>query len=223
MDIDPTAFNIILHYMYSHEYPNHDAPYAFILVVADILKMTIFKNYCETQMEKLITTENVCQFLILSVECSAKILFENCMSLILRDIHALNFRILQCKPLVLLSMLEEIFERRWMMDSYTTTESIDLSFEKIETNPICFQGIDSFLNNEKYSDVTFNVGDKIFPGHKLILSAKSPVFNRMLSSDMKEALTNIIVIEDIEPEVFYEVLRHAIFYFFIYLSKKLFF
>ncbi|XP_043468134.1 ankyrin repeat and BTB/POZ domain-containing protein BTBD11-B-like [Leptopilina heterotoma] len=208
IDIEPTAFNNILHYMYSNEYPKHGS-YDVILAAADILKMKNLKNYCETQIEKLITTENVCQFLILSVEFSAKMLFEDCMSLILRGIDVLDFCILQCKPLVVLSMLEEIFERRWMMDSYVITESINLSFEKkIETNPNCFQGIDSFLNNEKYSDVTFIVGEETFRGHKMILSAKSPVFDRMLSSEMKEALTNVVVIEDMEPEVFYEVLRY---------------
>ncbi|XP_043468167.1 uncharacterized protein LOC122502276 [Leptopilina heterotoma] len=208
LDIDPEAFNIILHYMYSNEYPNRGR-YDVILAAADILQMENLKNHCERKLEKDLSQKTVCQLLTLAVESSAKLLFNACMTFILKNIHSIDFQSLKSKPLVVLSMLEEFFKGEWMTDSFQITESINLSFEKkIETNSNYFQRIDSFLNNEKYSDVTFYVGEKTFRGHKMILSAKSPVFDRMLSSEMKEAPTNVVVIEDMEPEVFYEILRY---------------
>jgi speckle-type POZ protein len=57
------------------------------------------------------------------------------------------------------------------------------------------------------SDVNFKVHDREFPAHKLILAARSEVFASMFQHPTKENLTNQIKIEDIEPDVFQELLR----------------
>jgi speckle-type POZ protein len=57
------------------------------------------------------------------------------------------------------------------------------------------------------SDVNFNVRGRDFPAHKSILSARSEVFAAMFQHPTKENLTNQIEIEDIEPDVFQELLR----------------
>jgi speckle-type POZ protein len=57
------------------------------------------------------------------------------------------------------------------------------------------------------SDVNFNIGGREFPAHKLILAARSEVFDAMFKHQMKENSTNQIKIEDIDPEVFQELLR----------------
>jgi speckle-type POZ protein len=57
------------------------------------------------------------------------------------------------------------------------------------------------------SDVNFNICDRQFPAHKLILAARSEVFDAMFKQPMKEQSTNKIKIEDIQPEVFQELLR----------------
>ena len=57
------------------------------------------------------------------------------------------------------------------------------------------------------SDVNFNICDRQFPAHKLILAARSEVFDAMFKQPMKEQSTNKIKMEDIEPEVFKELLR----------------
>ena len=57
------------------------------------------------------------------------------------------------------------------------------------------------------SDVNFNIGGREFPAHKLILAARSKVFEAMFKHSTKENVTNQIEIEDIKPEVFQELLR----------------
>ena len=63
------------------------------------------------------------------------------------------------------------------------------------------------FNNMSLSDVILNVRGREFPAHKVILAARSEVFAAMFKHPMTEQSTNQIEIEDIEPEVFQELLR----------------
>ena len=57
------------------------------------------------------------------------------------------------------------------------------------------------------SDVIFNVCDRQFTAHKIILAMKSPVFKAMFHhSSNKEVLSGQVKVEDIEPDVFQEIL-----------------
>ena len=56
-------------------------------------------------------------------------------------------------------------------------------------------------------DVNFTIGGREFPAHKVILAARSEAFAAMFQHPMKEQSTNLVKIEDIEPEVFQELLR----------------
>jgi speckle-type POZ protein len=67
--------------------------------------------------------------------------------------------------------------------------------------------LEGLFNEMKFSDVSFNIGGRQFPAHKSILAAKSEVFEAMFHHPTKENFTNRIEIEDIEPEVFHELLR----------------
>ncbi|XP_057319019.1 speckle-type POZ protein B-like [Microplitis mediator] len=57
------------------------------------------------------------------------------------------------------------------------------------------------------SDVIFIVGDEKFKAHKIILSARSPVFFAMFTHDMKEKRDNEVAIPDIKPEIFNKMLK----------------
>ena len=63
------------------------------------------------------------------------------------------------------------------------------------------------MESKSLSDVTIDVNGQIFESHKLVLSARSPVFNAMFITDLTERKTNTLEIQDIEPDVFIEVLR----------------
>ena len=67
--------------------------------------------------------------------------------------------------------------------------------------------LEGLFEEMKFSDVIFNIGPRQFPAHKSILAARSEVFEAMFTHSTKEKLTNRIDIEDIEPEVFQELLH----------------
>ena len=63
------------------------------------------------------------------------------------------------------------------------------------------------LDTMHLSDVNFYVRGREFPAHKIVLIARSKVFAGMFQHPTKENLTNQVTIEDLEPEVFEELLR----------------
>jgi speckle-type POZ protein len=75
----------------------------------------------------------------------------------------------------------------------------------------CSSGLIAFLenlfDNMQFSDVNFNIGGREFLAHKVILSARSQYFAAMFKHPTKEQSTNQVKIEDIEPDVFQELLR----------------
>lgn len=73
--------------------------------------------------------------------------------------------------------------------------------------------LESLLDNEKLSDVTFNVDGVALQAHKNILMCKSPVFAAMFEHEMKENTNNVVHIEGIEHAIFKEMLR------FVYAGK----
>ncbi|KAH1083084.1 hypothetical protein J1N35_022845 [Gossypium stocksii] len=64
------------------------------------------------------------------------------------------------------------------------------------------------LENEEGSDITFNVFGEKFHAHKLVLAARSPVFEAEFSDRMED--DNEIIVTDMEPKVF-KALLHFIY------------
>lgn len=58
------------------------------------------------------------------------------------------------------------------------------------------------LESGKGTDVCFEVDGEVFPAHKLVLAARSPVFRAQLFGPMKDQNTKQIRVEDMEPPVF---------------------
>lgn len=73
--------------------------------------------------------------------------------------------------------------------------------------------LEKLLDNSDNSDVTINVGEQKLHAHKIILTARSPVFAAMFQHDMLESSTNQIDIEDIDYDTMKRVLR------FVYTGK----
>jgi speckle-type POZ protein len=75
----------------------------------------------------------------------------------------------------------------------------------------CSGGLVSYFeelfDDMSLSDFSFNIGGREFPAHKVILAARSKYFAAMFKHPTKENSTNQVNIEDIEPEVFQELLR----------------
>lgn len=56
--------------------------------------------------------------------------------------------------------------------------------------------------NQKDCDVTLRVKDQAFRAHRIILAARSPVFESTFRNEMKENMTDTIDIEDCDPSCF---------------------
>jgi speckle-type POZ protein len=67
--------------------------------------------------------------------------------------------------------------------------------------------LEQLFDGMKFSDVSFNIDGREFPAHKSIMAARSEVFAAMFQHPTTENLTNQVTIEDIEPDVFQEMLR----------------
>jgi speckle-type POZ protein len=66
--------------------------------------------------------------------------------------------------------------------------------------------LQKLVNEKKYSDSVFIVDNKQFFAHKSILSVRSKVFEAMFANDMIESHSNQYIIDDIESNVFEELL-----------------
>ncbi|UYV69719.1 SPOPL [Cordylochernes scorpioides] len=64
------------------------------------------------------------------------------------------------------------------------------------------------IEHQKFSDITLSVCGRPFHAHQNLLSARSPVFQAMLTHDMYEKKEKLIKIVDAEPMVFEELLRY---------------
>lgn len=69
------------------------------------------------------------------------------------------------------------------------------------------QHLGHFLDSGRMSDITFIVGRQKFKAHKIIMSARSPVFARKFEINGKVSSIETLKIENCEPEVFQAMLR----------------
>ncbi|XP_065203418.1 speckle-type POZ protein-like [Planococcus citri] len=74
--------------------------------------------------------------------------------------------------------------------------------------PATLDGIETLFMSKDFSDVTLSVDKKVYPAHKSILVARSPVFKAMFSHEMKEKQSNCIELQDITFPAFREMLRY---------------
>ena len=88
-----------------------------------------------------------------------------------------------------------------------TQSSADSSSDAISCLKKSSNQFGEFFDSVQFSDVTFNIRGREFPAHKNILAARSQYFSAMFQHPTKENLTNQIEIEDVEPDVFHELLR----------------
>jgi len=78
-----------------------------------------------------------------------------------------------------------------------------------ETNSTLGDQLSNVFSCGDFSDVTLICGDKRFPCHKFMLSARSDVFKAMFSHEnTKEGQTNEVEIKDTEPETLEQLLKY---------------
>jgi len=70
------------------------------------------------------------------------------------------------------------------------------------------EDFDSLLNLKQQTDVTIKCGEKLFDCHQNILVSRSQVFKMMFESNMKEKITGSVEVEDMDPDVFEDLLKY---------------
>lgn len=68
----------------------------------------------------------------------------------------------------------------------------------------------NLLETGEEADVTFKVKGEVFPAHKIVLAARSPVFKAELYGPMRDKWRHDIAVEDMQPAVF-RALLHFIY------------
>ncbi|XP_073811918.1 speckle-type POZ protein-like [Musca autumnalis] len=91
-----------------------------------------------------------------------------------------------------------------------------VKLEKVTLKPKLINDFAKILENNKYADIVMVARDGTeFKAHKLLLSARSEVFETMLNRDFLENKTNRITIDDMDADVMKEMLN------FIYTGKEI--
>lgn len=68
----------------------------------------------------------------------------------------------------------------------------------------------SLLESGHNADVTFKVEDDTMPAHKIVLTTRSPMFQGMLNSGMREGSEGIVAVEGVRAPVF-KALLHFVY------------
>uniref|UniRef100_A0A0A9HAG6 BTB domain-containing protein n=1 Tax=Arundo donax TaxID=35708 RepID=A0A0A9HAG6_ARUDO len=89
--------------------------------------------------------------------------------------------------------------------------SVTEFLNKIEVPPSNIaEHLGNLLHTEEAADVTFSVGGANFVAHKIVLAVRSPVLKAELYGPMREARSQHVTIEDMQPAVF-RALLHFIY------------
>lgn len=111
------------------------------------------------------------------------------------------------------------FYKNWSCDG-SLTVNCDISYKsEMKTEASCLskrihlgfvKDISTLLFDESYSDVEIKCGERRFPCHKIILSARSQVFRAMFQADMEENRSGKIEIKEYSPDVI-KTLLHFVY------------
>ncbi|GBM73846.1 TD and POZ domain-containing protein 5 [Araneus ventricosus] len=78
--------------------------------------------------------------------------------------------------------------------------------ETSQQAPVLANDLKSVYNDGIFSDTELRTPTQTFPAHKIILTARSPVFRRMFSNDMKENSSGHVDITDLEADTIHRML-----------------
>ncbi|XP_078597458.1 kelch repeat and BTB domain-containing protein 12-like [Branchiostoma floridae x Branchiostoma japonicum] len=82
------------------------------------------------------------------------------------------------------------------------------SYHQNNTKYSFFDTIGDFQKTGVLQDVVLEVEGRQFPCHRLVLSARSPYFRAMFTSDMAESRQKTVVLQDMDADVFEEILSY---------------
>ncbi|GBM67072.1 hypothetical protein AVEN_74815-1 [Araneus ventricosus] len=82
--------------------------------------------------------------------------------------------------------------------NHADNKDVDKAAEKISEYTSALEYMKSLYIKQRLTDGELQTNRKSFPAHKIVLCARSPVFEAMMTSDMKEKITACIQVDDLE-------------------------
>ncbi|XP_035675415.1 kelch repeat and BTB domain-containing protein 2-like [Branchiostoma floridae] len=83
-----------------------------------------------------------------------------------------------------------------------------LPFKDVDHRVYFFDNIGELQKDGVLQDVVIEVEGRRFPCHRLVLSVRCPYFRAMFSSDMAESRQKTVVLQDMDADVFEEILSY---------------
>lgn len=91
----------------------------------------------------------------------------------------------------------------------STMKEVTLGNDLIFNHLDFYTDYQKMFENELFVDFALQTNDgQVLRAHKVILSARSPVFFAMLTSNMREAHQSVVLVPDFDSRVMLEVLRY---------------
>ncbi|KAF8787836.1 Speckle-type POZ protein like [Argiope bruennichi] len=91
---------------------------------------------------------------------------------------------------------------------FSNAKTVVVKKEPIQQMPDLVSELKAAYNDGIHSDMELRTSTKSYPVHKFILSARSPVFKRMFSSDMKEKNCGHVDVTDLEDDTVHQMLQY---------------
>ncbi|CAL1281779.1 unnamed protein product [Larinioides sclopetarius] len=107
-------------------------------------------------------------------------------------------------------MSETPLEMLWEAEKERNIQELSKNISKINFNtskyPSALEDMKALFVKQCLTDIRLKTKTKSFPAHRSVLCARSPVFERMLTSDMKERNSDCIEVDDLGDDVVQQLL-----------------
>jgi hypothetical protein len=97
-------------------------------------------------------------------------------------------------------------ELKFKKSEHTLNDSSRKIYDELIQGIVCANNR-AILNDETFSDFKFITKEKVFNIHKNILAESSSVFRQMFLNEMEESRSNECKIDDVEAEIFEQMLK----------------
>lgn len=110
------------------------------------------------------------------------------------------------QTMIYIPLIDIFDERKKLLKDDSLTIILFLSF-RYESSTAELPQPSKLFNSNTLSDFKIKCNDRDIPAHRAILYEKCDVFARMLDAPMEEAMTNEVIIDEIEGEVILQLIR----------------
>ncbi|GBN29037.1 TD and POZ domain-containing protein 5 [Araneus ventricosus] len=138
---------------------------------------------------------------VLSIPLFSKMMMENKTRYLQNDVLLLDCEYVSSNGAV----LHEVFRRGITFPKVT---KMVIENKTSQQTAVLANDLKSVYNDGIFSDTKLRTPTQTFPVHKIILAARSPVFRRMFSNDMKENSSGHVDITDLENDTIHRMLLY---------------